>query len=76
MNYHAFTPDTGTVELPRAHRGQPVEAIETHEMWLLDFRPEPMPTRVTRPSHWATVRRYGWLLGLLIAGLLMVAVAW
>ena len=45
-----WTPMTDTTELPRAHRGLPVENIETHELWLLDLRPS-VPTRYERPDH-------------------------
>ena len=49
MNLHVWTPDSGTVELPRVHRGIPLAEAPTSEMWLLDLRPS-VPRRYERPT--------------------------
>ena len=50
MNLHVWTPDSGTVELPRVHRGIPLADAPTSELHLLDLRPS-VPRRVERPSR-------------------------
>lgn len=47
--YAHWTADSGTHELPRLHRGRPVEYHDTVELHLLDLRPT--VTRYSRPSR-------------------------
>ena len=49
MNLHVWTPDSGTVELPRVHRGIPLADAPTSELWLLDLRPS-VPRRYEQPN--------------------------
>ena len=83
----SWTPDTGTHELPRAHRGTPVADLPTTELPF--WRPRPsVPTRVhvtprqAWSRRWRTVRHSpfaadvatGFHRGLAVLGVL--AVAW
>ena len=74
--YSHWSPMTDTTEMKSALRGVPLDQAPTQEIAWWEPRPTVTATRYQRPSHWTTARRYGWLIGLLIAGLLMVAVTW
>lgn len=59
MNLHAWTPDTGTHELPALHKGWPLEDQPTTELAWWHPRPSP-PTVVTRPRGFFARLRGAW----------------
>jgi len=71
MNYHIWTPDSGTTELSYMRRGLPLEDQHTQE---IPFWIPSVPTLVTRPSHMARLRKFAAGLGVVFGCLALSAV--